>query len=75
MHFSTMNKIQSIWIPKSLENDQHSYIPDYVRGYVNGPFYGCDGLKTVTFEDGRTKIPAGLFANCTGLEEVTIPEK
>lgn len=73
--FFNDDKIQSIWIPKSLEKCQHSYIPDYVRGYVNGPFYGCDGLKTVTFEDGRTKIPAGLFANCTGLEEVTIPEK
>ena len=73
--FFNDDKIQSIWIPKSLEKCQTSYIPEYVWGYVNGPFYGCDGLKTVTFEDGRTKIPAGLFANCTGLEEVTIPEK
>mgnify|MGYP002468492242 CR=1 FL=1 len=73
--FFNDDKIQSIWIPKSLEKCQTSYIPEYVWGYVNGPFYGWDGLKTVTFEDGRTKIPAGLFANCTGLEEVTIPEK
>ena len=31
-------------------------------------------VKKVTFEEGTTKITAGLFAECTGLEEIVIPE-
>lgn len=67
--------IQSIHIPKSLESTPNSYIWEYAYGYVEGPFYNCDGLKEVTFEDGITRIPNGLFANCTGLEQITIPDK
>ena len=37
-----------------------------------GPFRFCDNLKTITIEEGVTKIPEYLFENCKGLEEVDL---
>ena len=72
--FYNCDQLESIEIPKSLETTNKAYLSEYVNNYYNGPFYGCDGLKTVTFEAGRPKIPQGLFASCPGLEEITIPD-
>jgi len=32
------------------------------------------GIQKVTFEEGRTEIPYGLFYGCTGLTEIYIPD-
>jgi len=41
---------------------------------AGGPFSGCDGLKTVTFEDGMESVPAFIFKNCKGIGKITFPE-
>jgi hypothetical protein len=66
--------ITQITIPKSLKTCNDAYIAEYANDYQSGPFYNCDGLKTVSFETGTTQIPKGLFANCPGLEAITIPD-
>ena len=50
------------------------YIYEFAYGYQPGPFFNCDGLKTVTFEEGTTKVIYGLFANCPGLENIELPD-
>ena len=72
--FFDCDKLTSVEIPKSLEKTTNAYIYEYAYGYVYGPFYGCDGLKNVTFEEGTTIIANGLFSNCPGLEEIVIPD-
>ena len=68
--FYNCDKLTSIEIPKALKRTTDTIA---FGGIVDGPFYDCDGLKTVTFEEGTTAIANGLFANCTGLEEIVIP--
>ena len=67
--FEDCDALESIEIPKSLDTTTKWH-------YNNlwGVFYNCDGLKTVTFEEGVTQIPIYLFANCPGLESVVIPD-
>ncbi|MGF6989667.1 putative repeat protein (TIGR02543 family) [Lachnospiraceae bacterium PM6-15] len=72
--FFNCDKLTTIEIPKSLQKTYNAFFPEFAYGYKNGPFYGCDGLKNVTFESGTTTIANGLFANCTGLEMITIPD-
>lgn len=69
--FFECDLIESIHIPKSLTSTYDAY---YDYAYRYGPFYGCDGLKTVTFQEGMATIPNGLFANCPGLETIVIPD-
>ena len=69
--FFDCDKLTAIEIPKSLVKSDTAYW-NYGREY--GPFYDCNGLKTVTFEEGTTVIPTGLFANCPGLESIEIPD-
>ncbi len=69
--FFDCDKLTAIEIPKSLVKSDTAYW-NFGREY--GPFYDCDGLKTVTFEEGTTVIPTGLFANCPGLESIEIPD-
>ena len=61
--FSDCDVLRSIHIPKSLED-----------GYAQYPFGGCDGLKTVTIEDGTTKIVDTLFGDCPSLTNIEIPD-
>ena len=61
--------LKSIEIPKSLTTTT-----TYNYYQYDGPFHNCDGLKSVTFEEGTTKIPRYLFYYCTGLEEIAIPD-
>lgn len=58
-----------VFIPAALQDT--GYMGS--RAYP-GAFNGCANLKSVTFEEGMTRIPNYLFWKCTGLEEVTIPD-
>ena len=73
--------VESIIIPKSMTECLR--VGGYTDGYLyegqtyylnEGPFWGCENLKNVTFEDGATEIAYGLFAGCVGLEQITIPD-
>lgn len=60
--------LKHVWIPASLKTT----IPYGTNSTVsNGPFWGFEG--TVTFEEGATVIPEGLFLSTT-LESVIIPD-
>lgn len=45
-----------------------------VTGTGNYAFYGCDNIKEVVFPSSKfTKIAAGTFRKCTGLQSITLP--
>ncbi|MGM9595314.1 MAG: leucine-rich repeat protein, partial [Oscillospiraceae bacterium] len=71
--FFNCDALSSIKIPKSLETSSNAYLNEFAYDYQDGAFYGCDGLKTIEFEEGATAIPGGLFANCPGLESIELP--
>ena len=60
--FGDCPKLESVSFPKSLE-------------LITGNFNGCGALKNIQFdEECKTEISEGnAFANCTALEEVTLP--
>ena len=64
--------ITSVEIPKSLETAHVLF--DNGRDCSDGPFENCEKLKTVTFEKGTTHIAQFLFAGCTGIESIQIPQ-
>ena len=70
--FYNCDNLTEIEIPKSLDNAHTSW--DDLTGYPDGPFENCDNLSKVTFEEGITEISQCLFAGCTGLEEIIIPD-
>jgi uncharacterized protein YjdB len=65
--FAKCVNLRSVNIPKKIK---------FVGGglYEDGPFSGCSSLKTVTFEDGITRIDKETFKNCTGIEKIEIPD-
>lgn len=63
--FYNCDALTEIEIPKSL-----SKLSYWKNG---GAFAGCDNLRSVSFEEGTSRIVAKLFWNCTGLEEIEIP--
>ena len=65
--FAKCVNLRSVNIPKKIK---------FVGGglYEDGPFSGCSSLKTVTFEDGITRIDKAIFKNCTGIEKIEIPD-
>ncbi|MBQ3003489.1 MAG: leucine-rich repeat domain-containing protein, partial [Clostridia bacterium] len=67
--FEDCDALTSIEIPKSLD-----VTTKWDWNSQWGVFKNCDGLKTVTFEEGVTQIPIYLFANCPGLESIVIPD-
>ena len=69
--FGNCDSLTKIEIPKSLTTGANHNSYDW---RAHGAFNGCDGLKTVTFEEGTTRIAEGLFMNCTGLESIEIPD-
>ena len=64
--------LTAIEIPKSLETAHVSF--DNGRDCSDGPFENCEKLKIVTFEKGTTHIAKFLFAGCTGIESIQIPQ-
>ena len=64
--------LTAIEIPKSLETAHVSF--DNGRDCSDGPFENCEKLKIVTFEKGTTHIAQFLFAGCTGIESIQIPQ-
>ncbi|MGN1166281.1 MAG: leucine-rich repeat protein, partial [Lachnospiraceae bacterium] len=71
--FSYCTSLTSITIPKTLQECSTSAYISYNAKY-DGPFYECSALKSVTFEEGSTKIAHRVLSGCTGIEVVTIPE-
>lgn len=63
--FGECQGLTSVHIPKSLT-------AAHTQSW--GPFYHCENLKTVTFDQGVTKIADVLLSDCSGLESVTVPE-
>lgn len=67
---------EEIEIPASLkeaEGDSFSnyYEKDDIKARIaHGPFYLCNNLKKVTFEDSVSQIPDFLLAGAYGLEEI-----
>ncbi len=68
--FGSCANLQSAWIPKTITNETY-WASSY--GY-HGPFNNCGKLKSITFAEGITNIPSGLFAGCTGIESIEIPD-
>lgn len=70
--------IESIEIPKSLDKAEGSYtqytFDDAELGLYIGPFFPCESLKTITFEEGTTQVAEHLFAGAVGLESIEIPD-
>ena len=64
--------ITEIEIPKSLET-AHTYWDNL--GRTDGPFEKCDRLRSVSFETGTKQVAQFLFAGCTGLEKIVIPDE
>ena len=62
--FNNCYNLSSVWIPKSLQNIEHSF------GW--GPFWGCENLKEIAFEEGITEILPYLLAE-TAIEELIVP--
>ena len=73
--FGDCDALQEVEIPKYIKDADDIYpnVPGGL-GYSNGMFGECDNLKTITFAKGIGYIPLDLFNNCSGLEEITIPD-
>lgn len=69
--FENCVMLSSVYIPAALQSANLSYHVSSHRG--EGIFNGCTRLKHVTFGDGITYIPEGLFAGC-GIEEIVLPD-
>ncbi len=72
--FQNCSGLTHVTIPASVKSDGAS--SSYVPGLGYDAFSGCTGLTKVTFEKGSTLdgIAEGVFANCTALTEINLPE-
>lgn len=61
--FGNCANLKKIWVPK-----------DFKPSYMVAPFYQCDQLKEVEFEEGITEIPSSLMKSCPGIESIVIPD-
>ena len=87
--FSKCEKLADVELPVNLEKMGRGAFGDcpnlteieiprvlQVGGYYTqeGAFSGTTGLKTVSFEEGTTRIAESLFCGCESLENIVIPE-
>ena len=63
--------LTNITIPATLKTVDTAYADGT---YGHGPFYKCEKLETVTFEEGMTAIPGYLMRDCVGLTYAFIPD-
>ena len=72
--FQNCNGLAHVTIPASVKSEGTS--SSYVPGLGYYAFSGCTGLTKVTFKEGNTLdgIAEGVFANCTALTEIHLPE-
>ena len=70
--FGNCTSIAIIEIPKSLKSAHTDW--ESLEGYSNGPFEKCSNLKKVTFEKGSTKVAQCLFAGCSGITDIEMPD-
>ena len=77
MAFGNCGSLNELFVPKSLVvvDDPQHVSSSLNAGYFNkGPFYNCENLKKIVFEEGRKEITRMLFGGCTGLETIQIPD-
>ena len=67
--FGSSTTTQTYYIPKSLRS-----VTVMGGEILQGAFYNCSMLTTVTIPDGVTSISASAFLGCSSLTSVTIPE-
>ncbi len=67
--FGQCTSLTSISIPSSLVNVSGEYRDRASRG----PFYQCEALQKVEFEDGIEVIPSRMLQDCTDMNVVIIP--
>lgn len=65
--FRDCYSLNHVWIPKSLKESQ-------IFADSGAVFAFCSQLTNIEFEEGRKEIPDNLFVNCTGLQEITLPD-
>ena len=63
--------LTNITIPATLKTVDTAYADGT---YGHGPFYKCEKLETVTFEEGMTAIPGYLMRDCARLTYAFIPD-
>ena len=74
MAFGNCTSLKEINIPKTLKNCGSDWIIIGSSTYTYvGPFFGCESLKTISFDDGITYIPSMLFSMCSGIEKIELP--
>ena len=66
--FGQCEQLKSVFINKKLTNTSGG-LWDY-----EGPFWKCSLLNNVVFESGITEIPVSIFAGCTGIRDIEIPD-
>ena len=54
-------------------NLELSELPSGLIDIKNTAFYGCKGLKSITFKSTPTSIASGVFTNCTNLLTINVP--
>ena len=69
MAFGNCQGLTSIKIPANVKEVKEVWWDSGDRG----PFYKCENIESVTFEEGMEKIPSRLFQNCTGLKKINWP--
>ena len=72
--FQNCSGLPHVTIPASVKSEGTS--SSYVPGLGYYAFSGCTGLTKVIFKEGSTLdgIAEGVFANCTALTEIHLPE-
>lgn len=83
--FSDMKNMKAIILPEKMWSGIYNYafqnctslksivIPEKCSGMTDGVFSGCKSLKQVIFLCEKTSLKK-TFLDCTGLEEIVLPE-